>query len=183
MLVLSATLDDFLSSPYYTPANTAVESVAVRPVREPTPVPEVKSTEIRTFATMPTEFTSVETWITRTNLCCRRCGMSIPGFPWPIVSSVDVSSTPWKFKVHGLACLPTCIHGYIRETLDPIWSNCDTAMRYNNMAVQIIVGNRRVELVPGLQHSVLQQYCGSDGMTLQSWREQNNKLWQAAVSL
>lgn len=183
MLMLNATVEDFLSSPYYVPTSAAADPVPARTAREPTPAPELKSNEIRAYAAMPTEFTSMDTWITRTNLCCRRCGMCIPGFPWPIVSSVDVSSVPWKFRVHGLACLPTCIHGYIRETVDSIWSNCDTAMRYNNMVVQIIVGNRCVELVPGLPPSALQQYCGSDGMTLQYWREQNNKLWQAAVTL
>lgn len=182
LVLYNMSLSDYALSEYYVPPASAVAAPAItiktHEIEEDAPLSAFDD-----YTVMPAEFVDLAAWPKSVNVSCIYCGQPITGVPIPIIHTVDATQMPYRFKVHRLTCMPTCLHNYIMEIADPAWESKMNVLRYSNMVLRLISGNPIVEAPPGLNRNLLCTYAGAGGMAYTQWQSRNAKTWAATLSL
>ena len=135
-----------------------------------------KNYEDKNYDKIPVVFTSLETWIKTTNLCCWYCSRNFKGRPWfepqniePAIENSNgvinyIKSNEEKKKITimtmGVFCSPNCVRAYI-ETY-----TINMAEKLNKISMLLylyeIFNNRQIpDVQPSPKPTEMIQYGGS----------------------
>ncbi|MEM3062320.1 MAG: hypothetical protein QW303_02055 [Nitrososphaerota archaeon] len=139
------------------------------------------------FDSIPAFYTTYESWIKSTNLLCWSCSNKFDGMPWfiPIglmkqkITKNDKVVEVIARQVYGNFCTPFCACRYINRIEDSRIRKWEC----KNMLIKLyneITGNNVPDIPEAEDKTIMMQYCGPHGITVQEFRlrnEQKNEIY------
>lgn len=130
------------------------------------------------YDSIPPFYTRYETWPKGTNLLCWMCNNSVPGMPWfiPIglVKRPDENVEVIARRTHGNFCSPWCASRYINRVDDPKVRKWECKRMLLDLYKEI-TKNDLPDIPEAEDKTIMMQYCGPCGITVQEFRDQNNE--------
>jgi hypothetical protein len=124
----------------------------------------------------PSVFTDLSTWPSNSNCRCWSCTRYFDGRPW--ICPTDTKTNAKKRVIicgYGNFCRAGCVQRWI-ETYHRTDGTFYDKTQFLRIYYKMMTGYDIVRIVPTMQHTELQEYCGSGGMSLEQFVDNANAL-------
>lgn len=115
--------------------------------------------DIKNYDNIPSEFTGVESWPTKTNLLCNYCTLNIKSFPWFEPRSLDIIDDQIQSMSEGVYCSPNCVVAHINLKYNDI-AKCINKIEMLKIIYNWVLKEEINVITPSPNYLLMQKFGG-----------------------
>lgn len=136
---------------------------------------EASVPEIQHYTSIPATYTTLDKWITVTNLCCWNCDRQFKNRPIFVPDSIYFTKNAERIMdVNGVFCSFNCAQKYIDEKYKG--PSRDDRTKFLQILFKDFYGYRAPIIKPAPEKTKMKKYCGEKGVTADEYQKMIEEL-------